>query len=476
MTTARPPRIALLGLVLESNAFAPVATESDFRARTYVEGEALLEAARAPVSSLPTEMSAFVRAMDATGPWEPLPVILTGCPPWGPVDHAFFERTVAAMVERLRAAGSVDGVYVANHGAMVSTETPDPDGEMLARIRAAVGPAAAIVGTLDLHANLSERMVESASVLIGYQTNPHVDMLERGEEAAFTMRRLLAGMRPHPVLVRLPIVAPSVTLLTREGPYADLIDLGQRRQRELAGAVLNVTVLGGFAFGDTPKNGLAILVTARDDPAPARALARELAERAWAERARFRKRLTAIEDAVAIARAAADDPASPAHILADSGDNPGGGGSGNTTALLAALVESGVRGVLFGSMFDRELAMQAHRLGVGARFEAVFNREPWSEFSPRLALPARVVALGDGRFVGRRGIYAGRAVDLGPSCALALGPEEGVTAVVISRRLQTADPLFFEHLGLDPGAARTVCVKSWGTSGPGSTSGSAPTG
>ena len=110
---------------------------------------------------------------------------------------------------RLEASAPLDAVYVANHGAMVSTATPDPDGEILARIRAAAGPGAAIVATLDLHANISERMVDSADVIIGYQTNPHVDMRERGEEAAHTVRAMLAGMQPRGTLVRLPLTPPA---------------------------------------------------------------------------------------------------------------------------------------------------------------------------------------------------------------------------------------------------------------------------
>ena len=337
--SGRAPRIALAGMSLESNAFAPVATEADFRARYYFEGEEILAEARRDHSAISSEMAAFVRTLDATGSWEPVPAIVTDCPPWGPVDHAFFAATVDAIASRLEASAPLHAVYVANHGAMVSTGTPDPDGEMLARIREAAGSDAAIVTTLDLHANLSERMVAAADVIVGYQTNPHVDMRERGEEAAHVIRAMLAGMRPRAALVRLPLTPPSVTLLTASGPYGELIDYGQRRKREHGGAILNVSIFGGFVFGDTPKNGIAIVVTGREDEAPARSLALELAERAWSERARYHRRLVPIEDAVALALAQqGDDPDRAPVIFSDAGDNPGGGGGGNTTWLLRALV------------------------------------------------------------------------------------------------------------------------------------------
>jgi microcystin degradation protein MlrC len=170
------PRIALTGILLESNAFSPPATEADFRGLCYLEGDEILANARSPASPMAMEMTAFVRTMDATGPWRPLPLVFTGCQPWGPVEHRSLERTLEDILARLAAAGPVDGIYVANHGAMVSTTDPDPDGEMLARLRSAVEPRVPVELTLDLHANVSERMVESVDLTVAYQTNPHVDM------------------------------------------------------------------------------------------------------------------------------------------------------------------------------------------------------------------------------------------------------------------------------------------------------------
>lgn len=462
MSAKQSPRVALAGIVLESNSFAPVVGEDNFRSRYYFEGGEILEQATRDHSVMPMEMTAFVRAMHATGPWQPVPLILTGTEPGGPVDHGFFVRTVDAMIDALAKAGPVDAVYLSNHGAMTSTESYDPDGDMTARLRDAVGPDVAIVVTLDLHANISESLVDAADLIVGYQTNPHVDMLERGEEAAQSLRTILAGARPEAAFIRLPLTPASVVLLSREGPYADVIDFGQRRKRELGGAIFNVSIFGGFVFGDTPKNGVAVVVTGRDDGAAARELAREIAERGWADRRRFRKQLTSLEEAVSLAVTVGQEPSAATVIFSDAGDNPGGGGLGTTTWLLAGLVAGGARGVLFGSFCDPVLAAEARALGQGARFEAVFNRDSESEFSRRFSVEARVLALGDGKVVGRRGLYAKRAMELGSSCALEIGGEGGIVVVVISNRRQTADPMFFEMLGLDIGAARCVCVKSRG--------------
>ncbi len=456
------PRIALCGFILESNAFSPITTEADFRGHYYYEDQAITGQARAALSDIPREMASFVQTMDATGEWEPVPLILTGFAPWGPVEQGFFERTIAAMVEKLRAADPVDGIYIANHGAMVATGSPDPDGTMVKLLRQAAGDSACLVMTLDLHANLSDDMVESTDVIVGYQTNPHVDMIERGEEAAHIMRAMLAGLKPKSTFIRLPLAPPSVTLLTREGPYADLIDYGQRRKREMAGAILNVSVFGNFTFSDTPMNGISVVVAARHDEAEARALCREIAQRGWHNREAFRRELTSIDEGVALAQENAKDSSRPALIYSDAGDNPGGGGGGNTMWLLQALVRAEAKGVLYGSFFDRPLAEEAHRIGVGNRFEAVFNRDGETEFAKRFAVKAEVLALTDGVATGRRGIYAGRALTMGPCAALQIGGAGGVIAIIISTRYQTADPIFFEQFGLRIEDARTVCVKSRG--------------
>ena len=397
--------------------------------------------------------------MDASGPWTPVPILLAMAEPNGPVEHGFFTAILDAMRQGLAAAGHLDGAYICAHGAALTTAEDDPDGVLFAMVREIVGPATPIVATLDLHANISERMVASLDVFIGYRTNPHLDMRERGAEAAAALREMLGGLRPKRALVRLPIVPPTVTMLTAAGPYAELIEYGQARQQAAGGAIMNVSVMGGFAFADTVKNGLAIVVTARHSVEAARALALDIAAEGWARRERFAPKLTGLDEAVAKALAAGSDPAHPPLAFADVADNPGGGGRGNTTFMLEAFHRAGVEGALLGIFHGPELAAEAHERGVGASFEARFNRGGGDAFAKPFAATATVRALSDGACRGRRGIFAGRNIRLGRSCALDLG---GITIVVISLRTQCADPVFFEMFGLDIAKARVVIVKSRG--------------
>src|SRR6202007_1077483 len=371
MPNRSSPRVALLGFSIECNKFAPPATKAHFLARTYLEGDAIVAEARSANPTMLPETPGFVAAMDASGPWTPRGTAWAMTDPNAPVEHAYFAELLDTISRRLRAALPVDAVYICSHGAGLTTEEDDPDGILFEMVRQIVGPNVPIAATLDLHANVSERMVQSIDVFIGYRTNPHLDMRERGAEAAAAVREMLGGVKPQRAFVRLPIVPPTVTMLTAAGPYAEMIDFGQRR---VGPEIMNVSVMGGFAFADTAKNGLTVVVTARRDRQAAEALAREIAELGWANRARFSPRLTSLEDAVDKALAAGRDPSLPALAFADVADNPGGGGRGNTVFLLRAFHEAGVKDALLGVFYDPDLAAEAHRRGVGAHFEAQFNR------------------------------------------------------------------------------------------------------
>ncbi|MHB0953756.1 MAG: M81 family metallopeptidase [Allorhizobium sp.] len=452
----RKKRIALLGLMLESNSFAPVTGREDFLSRLYLAGIEFGEELRKEESKVPAELRSFCATMDTSMDWEPVPVLMGLVEAGGPIDHEFFLQTFAEMRDRLEAAMPLDAVYICNHGAMITTENRDPDRAIFEMVRSVVGADIPVVATLDLHGNVSDEMVEAVNLVVAYQTNPHVDMVPRGREAARAMLEMFDGLRPVASIIRLPVVPPTVTLLTEKGPYADLMNYGQSKA---GGEILNVSILGGFAYADTPKNGLAIIVTARSDKAQAEAVARDIAEYAWRDYRRYDPKLASLEDAIRQAEAAGHDPSLPAVILADVADNPGGGANGNTTWILQALVKAKVKGAVLGIFNDPALAKEAFELGEGAKFRAVFNRVEPDEFSRRFEADVTVLKIRDGDCVGRRGFYANRRLNLGTTVLLDV---EGVKVVVISIRTQCADPVFLEMMGIDIGKARCVVVKSRG--------------
>jgi microcystin degradation protein MlrC len=451
------PRIAVLSFAIECNRFAPVTTAADFETDVDIRGNQIVSEARSAASITLPDLPGFFTEMDRTGQWTPVPLRVSQAQPGGPVEEGFFRSFVAEIEAGLKAALPLDAVFVSAHGAALAEGTDDPDGDLLEAVRRAVGPDIPVVATFDLHANVSHKMIDNLSVFVGYLENPHTDIYERGVEAAKHMRECLAGARTAITMVKVPLVPPQISLLTARGPYADLIKYGQTK---LGGDILNVSVMAGFAYSDSPKNGLTAVVTARNGNRKAAAkLSLKIAQRAWDTKQRFKRAMMSLGDAVQLAASVSRDRRRKPIILADVADNPGGGGRGNTTYLLRALKGARTQHVLFGVFNDSAVAAKAHELGEGAIFTASFNSQEHQEFSLPFDSEAKVVKLSDGRYVGRRGVLKNVSSDMGPSALLDLG---GIQLVVISNRCQCMDPRQFEMFGLDIAQARVVVVKSRG--------------
>lgn len=452
------PRIAVLGFAIECNRFSPVSTAEDFETDVDIRGNRIVTEGRAAASITLPDLPGFFTEMDRSGPWTPVPLRVSQAQPGGPVEGSFFRAFLAEIEAGLGSVLPVDGVFVSCHGAALAEGTDDPDGDLLEMVRRIVGPQVPVVAVFDLHANVSRRMTDNLSVFVGYLENPHNDIHERGIEAARHLRECLAGTETAVTMVKVPIVSPPIALLTARGPYADLIKYGQGK---VGGDIMNVSVMAGFAYADSPKNGLTAVVTARNGKRDAAAaLSLDLATRAWDMKERFKRGMMALGDAVQLASSVGRDRRRKPIILADVADNPGGGARGNTTYLLRALKRAGAKGVIFGVFNDAALAARAHELGEGAIFTASFNTAETHEFSqPFDCEGAKVVKLTDGKFVGRRGVLRNVAADMGPSALLDLG---GIQIVVITHRCQCMDPCQFESFGLDITQARIVVVKSRG--------------
>lgn len=411
-------------------------------------------------AGLPGTVRGFCGEMDKQGDWSPVPVLLAEAPPGGPAEHSFFMEILETMRDGLRKAAPLDGVYISEHGAGLSTEEDDADGAVFAMVREVVGPDIPIIATLDLHGHVTQRMRQSVDVMVAYLTNPHVDQEERGCEAALLMTSMLSGVRTTSTLVKVPMISPAVSLLTARGPYADLINHGQTLVKP---PILNVSILAGFAPANASTNGLSIVVTADtnkpDARVTARNIARQLADKAWAERHRYEPKLTSLDDAIKLSKAVVEDPQKPAIILADVADNPGGGGRGNTLFVMQRMIEEGISNVTIGMIIDPALAAEAHSQGIGARFWARFNRDDDTKFSETYEADVQVEKLANGDCVGRRGIFEGRRLDLGPCAVLSLG---GLHVVIATARQQLADPVFLERLGMNIADLRVLVVKSRG--------------
>ncbi len=454
-------RIVICGFNLESNRFAPPCSRKDFEESMYFSGKEISKEARKENPRIHLGVKGFYSIMDkrfgGVGSWIEEPILVIGSSPAGPVKEEFFLQFLEELERRLKRLGNVDGVYICQHGAAVATHTHDPDGDMFKLIRGIVGPEVPMVATLDLHANISKEMVDNTDILIGYRTNPHIDMFERGEEAAGCMLELFSGVKLYKHWIKVPLVAPSVTLLTGNGyPYGDLIRSGQKYIGE---EIINVTILSGFAFSDTPKNGMSFLVYSRKSVESAKRIAKELAQLGWNDRKRYQTRMQPLNEAVRMAKEAGNDRNLEPLLFADPADNPGGGGRGNTTFILKAFLEAGVENCVLAVFFDPFAVQAAFASGVGSTINVTLNEHEGNKFSEPLEVEARVESLHDGKFQGFYGMVAGTTADTGHTAVLDLG---GVKVICISKRQQCRSADFISAFGINPTDCRSIVVKSRG--------------
>lgn len=450
------PRIAIISLFGECNAFRAPIPQAAYDWMAYYEGDSLLDAVNEPDVFLNPDIRGFFDVMNASGAWTPVPLLVAASASGPPLEDAHFRSLMRALTARLENAGRIDGVFIAGHGSVITETIKDVDAVLLGLVRTAVGDKAPIVETLDPHGKVTPEMLRHASLLISYRTDPHVDIYERGQEAATAMRRLLAGEKIASAYIRLPIMIPTVGMVAPNAPFKTAVELGVSR---LAAPIANVSILPSYPWTDTPFAGFHVLVSSWADPAASKSLAHELATFIWERRAGFVIEPLSMEQFRSrIAMLNRDSTLAPV-CFADIADNPGGGAKGNTMYALQMLVESCAAGAVVGPIFEPRLAALAHASGVGAELEVEFNVGAEDEFTKRYAATVRVEALSDGITHPRSGVARGVHLDQGPTAALRIG---GVTVVVNSKPLQALALEQFECVGVDFSKVRLVVVKSRG--------------
>lgn len=446
-------RIAIGGFQHETNTFAPV--KADFAAFErpgawpgLSRGMQMFDA----VEGVHLPVTGAMETLDRHG-HELVPLLWASATPSAHVTEDAFERIVGMMLADLEQALPVDGVYLDLHGAMVCEHLEDGEGELLARLRALVGEQIPVAVSLDLHANITEAMVRHASVIDVFRTYPHVDMGETGARTAAHLHRMVENHeRWTAALRRTDFVIPLNWGCTLVEParslYAHMPDL-------VTDSVTAVSLACGFPLADIAEMGPAIIAYARDQAA-ADAAADALLERVSARESDFAGGIWDPDEAVAEALARVADASGPI-VLADSQDNPGGGGAGDTTGMLRALVEGGARGAVLGVVCDAEAAAAAHAAGVGAEIALELGGKSGGPGEGPYPGNYRVLALGDGRFTATGPMWLGSRVQLGPMALLEIA---GVRVLVASRAMQAADQAMFRHLGIEPARESILVLKS----------------
>jgi microcystin degradation protein MlrC len=439
-------RIATGGISHETSTFAPASTTvREFETGLGLfRGRAMLDHFRGTNNCT----GGFIAGAERHG-FELLPLLWTFAYPGGLIPRADYEALKAEFVTRLRDVLPVDGVLLDLHGAMVVEGCDDGDGDFLEAVRQVVGPACPVVATFDLHGNHTQRRINAATALIGFDTYPHVDMAERGAEAAGLIVRTIRG-EVHPVMAlrTLPLFWSAACQVTGRPPIDEAFRLVHECERRPG--ILSVTLATGFPWADVPHMAASVVVVADRDPQLARATADEIGDWVWQRRDRWHRKPLAAAEALA----ARGDGLT---ILADMADNTGGGAPGDSTEVLRAFVERDLQDALLLYLVDPQVARQARTAGVGKTFEARLGGKSHPLQGPPLPLAVEVVAVSDGKFFYDGPMYAGLTGDLGPSAWLRW---RGVNVVVVSARMQPLDQAFARPLGIDCARMRTIAVKS----------------
>ena len=460
MRSGKVPRVGLLGFFLECNRFAPLTTPDMFANTLDLAGDALqFELASAHPRTLP-DTQGFVSEMNLRGAWEPVAIRMAGAQPGGPALDDYFKAFVTDVAARLSAAGPLDAVFISSHGAALCESEDDPEGVLFECVRNIVGPQVPVVTVFDLHANVTLRSTQALSGAVAYKTNPHRDLRECGIEAAQMLQSFWQNGVGQVSFVKLPFVPPATSQLIEPGSVYHALMQSALGKKDAD--VLNVSLCGGFALADATSCGFSVLVTTRAGAAPkGQAVAQVMAQEVWDARHQFVSRLWSLKDAVSFAKKVgqSETTSEPACILADVGDNPGGGGGGNTVDLLKALIDAKVQHALVAVFTDANLAQAALAVGVGHTFDARFNEGSLDVFAKPFTHTARVLALSDGQFVGRRGLIKGVQAEMGLSARLEVG---GVQVVVISKRQQLIDPAQLDALQVNLSQVRVLVAKSRG--------------
>jgi microcystin degradation protein MlrC len=384
---------------------------------------------------------------------ELVPLVWAAALAGGTVTSEAYERIVAELMAELSRAMPVDALYLDLHGAMVSVAFEDGEGELLRRARAVVGDRIPIVISLDYHANVTPRMVECSDALFGYLTYPHVDQADTGRRAAAAVAVLLERGRPTARAYRqIPFLIPLTSQCTTLEPSQSIV---ARAESLVGGDLINVSYLAGFPPSDLRDCGATVSVhgyCTRKVEAAADTLTGEITRR----EAEFAVELLDPDEGVRQAMRIAGNGRGPV-ILADTQDNPGCGGTSDTTGVLAALIRNDAQGAVVGNLCDPAAALAAHAVGEGAEIEIALGGQSGPEGVEPVRGRFRVMQLGDGVMRTTGPHVGGRNINLGPMVRLRIG---GVDIVVTSKRMQAHDQAPFRHVGVDPAAQQILALKS----------------
>jgi microcystin degradation protein MlrC len=442
----------------EANSFSPLRTGlPDFENYHLYRGPEVQ--ARLPGTG--TEIGGFYAVARREGA-DLVPALATMAMSSGPVEQAAYQMLREELLQGVASLLPADGILLALHGAMLVEGIDDPEGALLARLRAIAG-AIPLVVSLDLHAVPTPGLLEHADAVVGFDTCPHTDLFETGVRAAELLVQIVRqGVQPRMAFVRVPLDLPAEAVDTSEaGPAMDLLQaaLSEREQE----GILSTSVFFPQPWLDVPHLGATLLVVFDERKggaaANATAAAAKLAQQLWDRRGAFRAEYHSVEGAVDLALAGGAEPAAGPYVISDSPDTIAGGATGDSTRLLRQLLEVGERlpGDTLLTVVDANAALAAARHNPGERFSLRVGGKVDRQFNQPVRLEGVLRTLFHGRFRISGPSYTGLIMQMGLTAVVEV---DRLKVVITSERTWTHSPDFYRAVGLDPASAWIVLTKS----------------
>ena len=442
-------RVVIAMMKHETNTFSPIPTPwARFQEWGAYVGDDVITAYEQTNMTL----GAYLKLARAAGAEIVTPIAAEAMPS-GMVEAHAYDLMSDAICEAVDKG--CDAIMLDLHGAMVAETTPDGEGTLLERIRG-IAPETPICVTLDLHCNLTRKMVDNCDALIGYKTYPHVDMFEVGSQVGEILFGMLRGeVRPVMAWKNLPLLSQTLRQGTDDEPMKSLIAMA--RGAEATGEVLAATVFGGFPLADMPDAGTSCICIADGDRAKAEAVVERILDKVWTERSEFVYRHEPLDEAVARARDLEEGPV----LLLDHADNTGSGGTQDVMTVIAEIIRQGLADVAVAAVWDPDAVAEMQRAGVGAtvtlRLGGKTDMPSIGMTGEPLTVTGTVKVLTNGEWTVRGPMYHGLKVFMGPTAVLDTGKVE---IVVVSRHHEPWDQGVFTSVGIDPAWKKYVVLKS----------------
>lgn len=438
-------RFLVGGIAQESNTFCPQKTTMENFA--LVRGEEMISKFR--------KSSSFIGGVIDTA--EELgvqlyPTMHAAAYPYGTVEEETFDLLLDELLKRIDEAGEIDGVVLCLHGGMVAENSLDPEGEILVRLREKVGKVP-IVSTLDMHSNISQRMIENCDAFFANNENPHLDSYDRGYEATKVLSRIVKRELEPVMVLRKPGMLPPTLHINppHSGPMVKVFKKAFEMEKDPR--VININVTCGFPWSDTPYSGMAVITVVDKDKELAEELAQELSDMLWEFREEFIPHLPSVNEAVERAMKAEEGPV----ILVDVADNPGDGTTEDSTSILKSLIEHGAKDVAFALIHDPPAVEKCIAAGVGNRISLYLGCKVRLFGEPAI-LHGTVKTITDGVFWHLGPLYGGFKVHIGRTTVV---DADGIEIIITENTYGPNDPEIFRRNGIEPSRKKILVVKTF---------------